>query len=229
MEASMLTTAVKSDAQIKQDVTAELKWDPRINETHIGVQVQDGVVTLTGSVTAYAEKLAAQDAAHRVVCVHDVANDIEVTAPNSAKKSDADIASAIRSALEWDALVPDEKIHCTVANGWVTLTGVVDRWSQREDAARAMRNLFGVRGVTNNITVKGPAVSPERIRAEIKDAFQRQVEREVEHITIDVTDGIVSIGGKVRTLAEKRAVRGVVGCAPGVRAIEDDLVVDPSQ
>jgi osmotically-inducible protein OsmY len=228
-ETAMLTTATKTDAQIKNDVTAELKWEPRVNETHIGVQVENGVVTLTGSVTTYAEKASAQEAAHRVHGVHDVANDIEVRTPGTSRKSDAEVASAVRSALEWDALVPDDKIHCTITNGWVTLTGVVDRWSEREDAARAIRNLSGVQGVTNNITIEGPAVSPERIRTDIKDALQRQAEREAEHIDIDVADGIVTVSGKVRTWAEKRAVRGVVGCAPGVRAIEDDLIVDPLQ
>ncbi len=224
----MLTETIKTDAQIKSDVIAELQWEPRVDETQIGVHVHGGVVTLTGSLKTYAEKLAAQQAAHRVLGVHDVANEIDVRTHGAWKRSDPTIAAAVRSALEWDALVPDQCIHSTVSDGWVTLLGTVERWSQREDAARAVHNLTGVRGVTNNITISGVHPVPSRIQRDIEDALVRQAEREAERIAIDVNDGVVSISGKVRTWAEKRAVCGVAGCAPGVRAVEDHVVVDPT-
>lgn len=224
----MLTETIKTDAQIKADVVAELQWDPRVDETSIGVQVHHGIVSLTGNLRNYAEKLAAQQAAHRVQGVHDVANEIEVHTHGLWKKSDAQIAAAVRSALEWDALVPDKDIHSTVTDGWVTLTGVVNRWSHREDAARAVHNLTGVRGVTNNIIIAGATPSPERIRRDIEQALQRQVEREADRITIDVNDGIVTLAGRVRSWAEKRAICGVAGCAPGIRAIEDQIIIDPN-
>jgi osmotically-inducible protein OsmY len=148
----------KSDAQIHQDVLRELRWDSRVEETEVGVEVDQGVVTLTGTVASYAKKLAAQDAAHRVTGVLDVANDIHVRVPGSPGRTDTEIAQVVRRALEWDVEVPHTRITSTVADGVVTLAGEVDRLSEREDAARAMRYLEGVRGITNLIVVRPPTV-----------------------------------------------------------------------
>ena len=144
----------KTDAQIHHDVLKELKWDSRVDQTEVGVQVASGVVTLTGTVTSWAKRVAAQEAAHRVMGVLDVANDITVKAPGGPAPTDTDIAQAVRRALEWDVFVPDDKITSTVTDGWVTLEGTVDSWSQRTDAERAIRNLAGVKFVVNKITVK---------------------------------------------------------------------------
>ena len=131
----------------------ELKWDSRVDETEVGVQVASGVVTLTGTVTSWAKRVAAQEAARRVIGVLDVANDISVKTPGGFVHSDTEIAQAVRQTLEWDVFVPNEKITSTVTDGWVTLEGSVDRWSQRDDAERAVRNLTGVKMVVNKITV----------------------------------------------------------------------------
>src|SRR6266545_5446209 len=143
----------KSDTQIHHDVLEELKWDSRVDETEVGVQVAGGVVTLTGTVTSWAKRVAAQEAARRVMGVLDVANDTQVKVPGTLGRTDTEIAQAVRRALEWDVFVPNEKITSTVTDGWVTLAGQVERSSQREDAERAIRNLTGVKVVVNNITV----------------------------------------------------------------------------
>ena len=135
------TAMTKMDAQIHHDVLEELKWDSRVDETEVGVQVASGVVTLTGAVTSWAKRVAAQEAAHRVIGVHDVANDIKVKMPGGLTRTDTEIAQAVRRALEWDVFVPEDKITSTVTDGWVTLDGAVDTWSQRNDAERAVRNL----------------------------------------------------------------------------------------
>ena len=124
----------KSDNEIKSQVLRELKWDSRIGWSEIGVEVMEGVVTLKGVVSSYAQKLAAQEAAHRINGVLDVANEVEVKPEGLFVRSDAEIALAVRHVLEWDALVPDERIKSTVSAGWVTLEGNVDFWQQREDA-----------------------------------------------------------------------------------------------
>jgi osmotically-inducible protein OsmY len=222
----MLHTLTRTDSQIHRHVIDELRWDPRVDETEVGVQVKDGVVTLVGTVDAYAKKEAAQEAAHRVAGVLDVANDIEVKITGAYTRTDSQIAAAVRSALEWDALVPDDKIHSTVTNGWVTLSGTVDRWSQREEAGRAVRRLNGVTGITNTIAVKAPTVDPDRIRRDIEAALDRQAHREAQRIEIDVHDGIVNVSGTVRTFAEKQAILGAAGFAPGVRGIHDGLTVE---
>ena len=151
----MMETSAIRDAAIQQDVLRELRWDTRVEETDVGVEVDKGIVTLTGTVSSYTKKLAAQEAAHRVRGVLDVVNDITVKIPSVGARTDTEVAQAVRRALEWDPLIPEERIRTTVSNGWVILEGEVERGSQREDAEHAVRHLEGVHGVTNKITVSG--------------------------------------------------------------------------
>lgn len=223
----MTTAIIKSDTQIKADVLNELKWDSRIDETEIGVQVKDGIVTLLGTVGVYAKKIAAREAAHRVHGVLDVVDEMQVKVPGIGARTDTELARAVRDALVWDAFVPDEKITSTVAMGIVTLEGLVQTWTQRADAERVVRGLSGVRGVINQITVSAKPVDPTRIKNEIEDALERQAEREARRIGVSVKDGVVTITGRIRSWAEKNAIDRVVGFAPGVRRVEDQLIVDP--
>jgi osmotically-inducible protein OsmY len=143
----------KTDSEIQKDVLGELEWDTRVRATDVGVAVDRGVVTLSGNVDSWAKREAAQEAAHRVAGVLDVANDLEVQLPASGRRSDTDIARAVRDSLEWDVLVPDSRIRSTVYKGEVTLEGDVDFDTQRGDAARAVRNLLGVTRVINRLEV----------------------------------------------------------------------------
>ena len=223
----MSLATMKSDTEIQQDVLKELKWDPRVEPTEVGVQVDQGVVTLTGTIGSYAKKLAAKEAAHRVLGVHDVANDLVVALPRAFERKDQDIAHAVRHALEWDVLVPDDRIHSTVSQGWVTLEGEVDRWSQRYDAERAVEHLSGVKGVNNKMTVR-PTIRPsaEKLRASIEEALDRQAHREASRLGIGVQDGVVTLTGSVHSWAEKNAVHNVVCFAPGVRRVDDRLTIN---
>ena len=220
----------KSNSELlEQDVLRELKWDPRVEEKDIGVEVERGVVTLTGTVSSWATRAAAQEAAHRVTGVLDVANDIKVKLPGSLERTDTDIAQAVRRALEWDALVPHERIQSTVSNGWVTLEGTVDSLTQREDAERAVQNLVGVRGVSDKMTVLSTEpVEPARVREAIEDALERRAEREAKRIRVEVTaTGTVTLTGAVRSWAEKRATLAAARFSPGVQSVEDHLEIDP--
>jgi osmotically-inducible protein OsmY len=219
---------VKSDSQIQQDVLRELKWDTRVEETDVGVEVDKGVVTLTGTVGNDAKRLAAQQAAHRVAGVLDVANDIKVHIPGTLTRTDTEIAQAVRTAIEWSAYVPHERIQSTVVDGWVTLEGEVTFWGQREEAGRVVRRLQSVRGVTNNIKVTWtPRVDPDALRQEIEEALERQAEREARAIKVEVHDGTVRLTGTVRSWREKRAAVGAISHAPGVRSVDDNLRIEP--
>ncbi len=147
-------TLEKSDARLKDEVLKELRADPRVNEAEIGVAVDHRVVTLTGSVDSDAEKVAAQEAAHRAVGVLDVANDIHVRVPFALGRSDSDLAEAVRGALERGVRAAAGRIHTTVYDAWVTLEGTVGAAGECEDAERAARREAGVRGVTNRIVVQ---------------------------------------------------------------------------
>lgn len=217
----------KTDNEIKTQVTRELKWDSRIAWAEIGVEVRDGVVTLTGSVTTYAKKLAAQKAAHRIAGVLDVANDIVVAPSGDLQKTDEDIARAVRHVLEWDALVPDERIKSTVSDGWVTLAGDVDRWREREDAERTVLRLEGVIGVTNEIRAEPKQVDAKELREQIEHALECRADRQAERLRIEVTGGEVELSGRVHSWQEKRAVIGSISHAAGVAVVRDHLRVDP--
>ena len=217
----------KTDYEIKQQVLRELKWDSRIAWAQIGVGVHDGIVTLSGTVNSHAKKSAAQQAAHRVSGVLDVANEIEVMPTGTFAHTDEEIARAVRHTLEWNALVPDERIQSTVSGGWVTLEGDVDVWREREDAEKAVLKLAGVVGVVNKISILPIAVDPEELRGEIEEALERRANREAERLRIEVKNGAVELWGRVHSWQEKRAVLGSIGHLPGVLAVSDHLSIDP--
>jgi osmotically-inducible protein OsmY len=217
----------RSDKELERDVGHELRWDSRLGEMTIDVRVRDGVATLTGIVTSYAEKVAAQEAAHRVTGVLDVAHDIDVKPANGFTRRDTEIAAAVRSALEWDALVPNERIMSTVSEGRVTLEGAVNYWREREDAERAILRLSGVVGVINKITIQKHKVDPIELREEIECALERRAEREAARIRVDINDGNVELWGRVQSWQEKRAVLGSISHAPGVSRVVDHLRIDP--
>jgi len=215
-----LHNAKKTDAQIQQDVLKELARDTRVEPTEIGVEVHGGIVTLTGTVSSWAKKLAAQQSAHRVRGVLDVANDVMVKMPSHTAPSDTEIAAAVRAALTSDAVVPDEQIQSTVTSGFVTLNGHLDTNAQREDAARAVRGLAGVRGVHNRITVQHAEVTPAALRAAIHNVLEHRADRDAANIQIDVEGGRVTLHGEVQSWIERQAV---IGAVSGIRGVENVL------
>ena len=223
----MAVLSVKKDREIQEDVFSELRWDSRIGQTDVGVEVDDGIVTLTGTVDSWAKKLAAKEAAHRVVGVRDVADDVRVKLPGSLRRTDTEIAKDVRFALEWEAFVPDQNIRSTVSDGLVTLEGQVNTLLQKEDAARAILSVRGVKGVNNRLTVALVKADPGRLRKSIEQALERRAEREAEKIRVSVDDGVVTLEGRVRTWPQRTAVLGAVSHAPGVREVRDRLSVNP--
>ncbi|MHB9834583.1 BON domain-containing protein [Paraburkholderia terrae] len=216
---------MKSDRQLKNEVEEELEWDPAVTATDIGVEVTDRVVTLSGHPPSYAEKLAAEKAAHRVAGVRAVVVEMQVRLPQKDERTDEDIGRAVHDIVHWTVGLPDDSVKVQVEKGWVTLTGVVDWAYQAHVVARAIGHMRGVRGVHNRIEVRGK-VGSEDIASKIAQAMQRHAEREVRHIGIDVKDGTVTLTGKVGSYAERAVARGAAWSAPGVRAVVDDIIVE---
>lgn len=217
-------TEVKTDSQLKTDVEAELKWDPRVNANEVGVAVKHGVITLTGTVDSYSKRYSAEEAAHRVRGVKAVANDIEVRLLESTGRNDSDIAGAAVHALEWDAMVNVEDLDVTVSKGWVTLKGTVNWPFEKHDADRVVSRLAGVRGVSNLLTVK-PRLAASDLKRDIEQAIVRTAQTDASHINVSVEGGKVVLTGNVSIYAEKQAAERTAWAASGVTAVDNRITV----
>ena len=213
-----------SDLELKKAVESELTYEPSINAAEIGVAVKDGIVTLSGHVPSYWEKIAAERAAERVAGVKAVVNDLEVKLPSSSERTDEDIARAAVNALEWSVLVPPNRIKVKISKGWVTLEGNVDWQFQKSAAEKAVRKLIGVKGVSNLVTVK-PRVSSIEVKSEIENALKRSAEVDAEQIRVEAEGDKVILKGTVHSWFEREEAEKAAWRAPGVREVEDDLVV----
>jgi osmotically-inducible protein OsmY len=220
-----MATVTRTDIDIQRDVLAELKWDPEVEPTDVGVEVDDGVVTLTGTVDSYMKRWAAERAALRVAGVRAVANDVKVKI--GAARTDTDIAKDVADALEANILVPKGRIKVTVKNHWVTLEGDVDWRFQREEAEDAVRRIRGVEGVTNLIAVKQPVVSAAEIKDSIERALVRSAEVDADRIQVRVDGDHVTLTGTVRSWAEREEAERAAWRSPGVTQVTNNIVVRP--
>ena len=213
---------MKSDSAIKEDVLDELMWQPDIDETQIGVIVENGVVTLTGIVDSYSKKLAAEKAVKNVKGVKAVADDIEVKYGSAYKKTDKEIAKAVVNALKWNSSVPEDKVTIEVRDGWVYLSGELKWYYQKEAALKSVETLLGVKKVVNNITLK-QSIKPTEIKAKITKAFERLADIDAKNVKVDVDGHTVKLKGKVHSYVEKEEAKKTAYAAPGVYKVENEI------
>ena len=214
------------DTQLKKHVEDELSWQPSVDEASIGVSVKDAIVTLTGRVRSYAEKMAAERAVMRIQGVKALATELEVSLPGAHERTDEDIALAAINVLLWNAVVPKDAIKVKVTKGWVTLSGVVEWSFQKHNAEREVSRLLGVKGVIDEIEVKP---SRTRVSAEIKTgieaALKRSAEVEARRIHVEIRGSTVVLTGTVSSWLERNAAERAAWAGPGVSKVENKLLI----
>jgi osmotically-inducible protein OsmY len=215
---------MRTDRELQEQVLSALEWEPGIDAAHIGVTADSGVVTLQGVVTTDLQKVAAERTTRRVLGVRAIANDLTVKPTSSTSRSDGDIAKAVMNALRWDSAVPADAVKATVDDGVVTLTGQVAWQFQRLAAEGALRHLYGVKGVSNAITVR-PHVAVRDVKAEIEAAFKRSAELDARNVHVEARGGAVILTGKVHSSFEREEAERAAWAAPGVTKVEDRLLV----
>lgn len=213
-----------TDAQLQQDVLAELAWEPTVEAAHIGVAAHDGIVTLSGHVSSFAQKLAAERAARRVKGVQGIAEEIEVELPALDQRSDEDIALSILNVLRWHSALPLDTVKVKVEKGYVTLTGELDWQYQQDLAGEDVHHIRGVRGVTNAITLK-PRVKPQDIEARIKAALHRNAQIEAENIHVVASGDTVTLSGNVKSWYERSVAETAAWSAPGVTQVLNQITL----
>jgi osmotically-inducible protein OsmY len=217
---------MKNDSQIKIDIIDELEWDPSVDATEVGVIVKNGIVTLTGHVGSYAEKIAVEHATQRIKGVMGIAQEIEVRLPSANAREDGDIAVAARNALNWNALVPDTAVQIKVENGRIDLHGEVEWDYLRKAAEKSVRHLRGVVAVDNHIKVK-PKISPIIIQKNVVHALARQAVEDARNLHVNVQGSCLVLEGTVHSLQESLTAQNVAWSTPGVTEVINKISVAP--
>jgi osmotically-inducible protein OsmY len=215
---------MKTDKQLKDDILAELRWEPSVSAEKIGVEVKDGVVTMAGHVNSFVEKWAAEEAVKRVAGVRALAVEMDVNLLGLSQRNDSDIARSAENALEWTTNLPDDAIKIQVEGGWVTLSGDVEWAFQRNEAVGAVRNLRDVKGISNNILIKS-TVSANGVKADITDALKRRAITDAQKIKVDVHGADVTLSGTVDNWAERELAMHSAWNTAGVRNVQNNIIV----
>ncbi len=217
---------MKTDRELQHDVLAELEWEPSLDASKIGVTADHGVITLSGTVRTYSERWRAETVSKRVFGVEAVANEIDVKLPDRITPDDANIAQRALSALDWNVAVPKGRVKVTVAQGWITLEGEVEWYYQKNAAEDAVRNLMGVRGITNALLLR-PRLHAGEVKEKIEAALRRNAEIDAKHISVEAREGTIVLRGDVRSWAEHEDAIHAAWSAPGVVNVEDHIAIRP--
>lgn len=225
----IVTTELSADEKVQRDVLDEMHWDPQIEPTDVGVEVSEGVVTLTGVVPSHKMRRAAAEAALRIYGVRGIVNHIEVKTPSSFQRTDTDIARSAAIAIGWDMIIPEGRVKVRVANGRIILQGTVDYFYQKQAAEDAVEGLMGVRGISNRIEVepKESSVSYFELKDQIDRAFARNAAIDARGIRVTINDSSVMLSGGVRSWAEASEAVSAAWSTPGVRSVINDLHIRP--
>ncbi|MBI2854996.1 MAG: BON domain-containing protein [Chloroflexi bacterium] len=213
--------------RIKGEVMEHLAWDDSFDASKIQVAVSQGKVLLTGTVSSYPARVAAERDVRLVPGVTSVENQLQVEPQNGTSATDEDIRSRVQSMLAWDALVNPKDIKVRVKDGVVTLEGSVDAYWKRFRAEDLASDVGGVIGMTNRLKVAPRrSAADDCIATEVHRALRRSMAIDAERIKVKVKDGVVILSGTVPTWDMRFAVEDTAKFTTGVTGIVNKLKVD---
>lgn len=216
---------MRSNEELQKDILDAIKWEPLLHAAEIGVTVKDGIVTLTGEVDSYAKKLEAEVATKNVAGVKAIVEKIDVKFGSANSHDDAHIASGIVQSLNWNWAIPNDKVKVKVEDGWVTLQGDLSNTYQKEEANNTIKNLVGVKGITNNISINPESINPARLQ-DINQALARNWSINSDDIDVNVMGNKVQLTGTVKSMYQREEAAKIVRNAPGVNSVENQLLVE---
>lgn len=215
---------MKTDGQLKQDIIAELTWEPSVNAAQIGVEVKHGTVTLAGHIDSYTEKLNAERAAQRVAGIKGLAIELDVKLPGYGKRTDGDIAQSVERSLGWTTVVPKDSIKVKAEQGWMTLSGSVEWDYQREAAKNAVRYLSGVVGLSDEIAIK-PQASMSAVKSQIEASLKRRAVNDAQQIIVNVSGSDVTLSGTTHSWSERELASNSAWATPGVGKVINNIAI----
>ncbi len=215
---------MKTDGQLKQDIIAELTWEPSVNAAQIGVEVKNGTVTLAGHIDSYTEKLNAERAAQRVAGIKGLAIELDVKLPGYGKRTDGDIAQSVERSLGWTTVVPKDSIKVKAEQGWMTLSGSVEWDYQREAAKNAVRYLSGVVGLSDEIAIK-PQASMSAVKSQIEASLKRRAVNDAQQIIVNVSGSDVTLSGTTHSWSERELASNSAWATPGVGKVINNIAI----
>lgn len=215
---------IKMDKWLKDNVLQELEFDSAVNANLIGVAVEDGAVSLTGTINDYSQRYAAVKAVKRIAGVKSIADDINVVLSPAHRQDDSEIAKHISHVFTYNISIPEDAIKANITRGHVTLTGIAESEKQRRNIEKQVSHVAGVTAIENLIELQ-PKLVPEDVQMQISAALQRNAELEADHIDVEVDGHKVILTGRVKAFYERELAQLAAWRAEGVTEVVDRIKV----
>ena len=215
---------MKNDETLQKDVSYALKWDLLTANSDINVFSKNGIISLTGTVDYYTKRTEAEKIAQLIAGVKSVINKIDVALNSREEKKDLEITNEIMSIFKWNWNTLNDTIKVKVINGWVTLRGELEWNYQKEAAKTAVSNMIGVRGISNEITIKSQKDNNVD-KTNLRLVMQNHLALDSKDIEIEVSHSNITLKGSVDSWFQKELAGRIAWKAPGVINVDNELLI----
>ena len=220
---------MKINNRMYTTVMEKLNFEPRVDASNITISIQGNgdIVLLAGSIGSFAEKLIAEKAVRRLTNVTTVTNDISVNLSMKYEKTDVEIANDVTNALHSIVFIPSENIKVVIKNGVVNLSGEVHWQYQKNNTFNAIKNIFGIKSIVNNIAIKSSiTIDISHVKDNIIKEFERHASIDASKISIETEGKKITLKGMVHNFDEKEDAATAAWSIPGVENVENKITID---